>query len=132
MPWGSGAEKDPVSDLNLRVFARVEDPSAEFFEYVSRKENVESELECWVDLATPRNFEWSDEIREKTAEFGIADEEGEILATFPTLAEAEAQRAKAKVKFSLIFDDDDSPKAPKGAPLAKPASTVTEVLSTAR
>ena len=61
------------NDLGLRIVAKVEDPSADFFEYLSKKEKVADPDECWVDLAIPRDFEWSDEIREKTSEFGIAD-----------------------------------------------------------
>lgn len=116
------------NDLNLRVVARVDDPSPEMFEYLALKEGVESELECWVDLAIPRDFEWSDEIREKTVEFGIADLEGNILAVFPTLHEAEAAKGKARINLALTFEDEDEPKAKAGRPSAKPAK-VAEVLS---
>lgn len=108
----------------LRVFARVEDPSDEMFEYLAIKEGVQSQAECWVDLGTPRDFEWSSEIVEKTVEFGLADETGEILATFGTLAEAEKARQGAKLKFAISFGDEDEEERPKGAP-AKPEPVQT-------
>ena len=112
---------------SLRVFARVEDPSDEMFEYLHKKEHVSTPLECWVDLATPRDFEWSDEIREKTVEYGVADETGEILATFETLAEAEKARQTAKVKIALSFGDEDEPAIGHGAPAnAEPLRTETD------
>jgi hypothetical protein len=110
---------------SLRIVARVDDPSSELFEYLSVKERVDSALECWVDLSTPRDFEWTDEIREKTVEYGIADDEGSILATFPTMADAEAARSKARVKIALAFaDDDDERKVAPAAP--SPVGTETD------
>jgi hypothetical protein len=119
-----------LSDLNLRVFARVDDPSPEFFEFLSKKEGVTDPLECWVDINTPRDFEWSDEIGEKASEYGVADDEGTILATFPTIELAEQARSKARVKFSLVMDEDEDAR-PRGAKAA-PAPTVSEMLSSAR
>lgn len=115
---------------SLRIFARVDDPSPELYEYLAKKEHVVDPLQCWVDMATARDFEWTDEIREKTAEFGLADEEGEILGTFETLAEAEHAKGRAKVRFELVLDEDEAPKRPKGAK-APAEAPVTEMLSNA-
>jgi len=112
---------------SLRTFARVDDPSEDLLEYLSVKEGVESALECWVDLATPRDFEWTDEIREKTVEFGLADDDGEVLATFATLEEAEAAKGRVRVKFALEFEDDEPAPRKKGAPkIADPLRTETQ------
>lgn len=116
------------NDLGLRIVAKVEDPSADFFDYLAKKEKVSDPDECWVDLAIPRDFEWSDEIREKTVEFGIADSEGSILATFETLQEAEDAKGKARIKVALSFEEERvGTRAGKAS--AKPAK-VSEILST--
>lgn len=119
-----------MSELNLRIVARIDDPSIELFEYLAKKEGVESPSDTWVDLNIPRDFEWSDEIREKTVEFGIADLEGNILATFGTLREAEEAKGKARISIALQFEDDaPAPKA--GKPVAMDPLT-SEILSNER
>lgn len=118
-----------MSDLGLRTVARVADPSPEFFEHLVAKENVTDYNECWVDLALPRDFEWSDEIGAKVVEYGIADSEGSILATFGTLAEAEEAKGKARIVTALSFDEDRPAEARAGKGSAKPAK-VSEILST--
>lgn len=119
-----------MSELNLRIVARVDDPSIELFEYLAKKEGVESPSDTWVDLNIPRDFEWSDEIREKTTEFGIADIEGNILATFETLQAAEDAKGKARVTIGLDFGD-----APESVKAGKPVAMdplTSEILSNER
>lgn len=118
-----------MTDLNLRVVARVEDPSKELFEYLAIKEGVVDPTECWVDLALPRDFEWSDEIRESAVEFGIADLEGNILATFDTMQKAEEAKGKARISIALSFEDEPVTTAKAGSAKVG-GSKVDEFLST--
>lgn len=113
-----------MTDLNLRIFAHVEDPSSDpdggtgLLDYLVKKEGVMDPSDVWVDIAIARNYEWTEEILEKTTAYGLVDDEGNILAQFDTLPEAETAKSKARAKLKLVFemDEDEAPaKAPKAS-----------------
>lgn len=106
-----------MAELNLRVVRQLDaDISPALREYLLVKEGSDE----WVDNDIARDFTWTYEIMEKTAGFGVADDEGNILATFDTLEEAESARGRARIQFSLVLDEDaeDAPRAGVSAPVA--------------
>lgn len=59
----------------------------------------------WLDNEHPRHSFLSEEIAQRTQEFGIADD-SQILKRFESLAEAEKARDSAKLSFGIELDED--------------------------
>lgn len=97
-------------NVPLIVYRRLEGLADEDLEYF-RGNDVERVIEAddgfYVDGDQARDFEYTQLVIEKTTAYAVASDEGEILARFETLTEAEAARANAKVTFSIELPGAD-------------------------
>jgi hypothetical protein len=62
----------------------------------------------YVDIDLPRDMALTYDIHEATKGFAIADENGNVLGKFKTIANAEKARASAKIKLDVSVDVDES------------------------
>ena len=73
--------------------------SPEFIEHVKTAEHAADPT--FVENDRPRDYLWSDEIVAATKAFALVDQNGNRVAEFPTLVEAEAAAASATVTFGV-------------------------------
>lgn len=85
---------------------RILDPKLLSQEAVEYFEKYEGSSE-YVEADRARDVEWTEEVIAATAEYAIIGPDGDVLAKFPTLADAEKARANAKITFSIDLEDED-------------------------
>lgn len=64
----------------------------------------------WLDNEHPRHAFLSEEIAERTQEFGVADD-SKVIKRFKSLAAAEKARDSAKLNLEVEVEDEDESEA---------------------
>jgi hypothetical protein len=78
------------NEINLRLVAHLDDLTDQELGYFEKNEGSSD----WVDVDRPRDDAWSITVKQRADKYGVADD-NEVLAEFPTFAEANAALHKA-------------------------------------
>ena len=70
--------------------------------------NFEAGNPDFVDAERVRDYIWTDEIVAATTGYALVDQQGQKLADFKTLLEAETAKASARIVFDVRLADADA------------------------